>query len=232
MVHSSQRVFLLTGELIKFATVFTFLIVLISGGNTFAESRFKSIAIPILKSAVLQSFPPVQVSPDCPEGGSQLRDSIEQTVEPVTNTKSAVTGIIEKTRPVVNQYVNETGKCGSCKQINQVSMYTTSEPAKVSLNSACDNKSAENIRMTMPDKDIHSFVEAVVSGKTAEGRRIYAACPDPCSLYTASSTLPAANNNVHLNLTVHCGQPRKGSLLFSNYKFTTGIIHKWTCQNQ
>ncbi len=206
--------------------------VLISGGNTFAESSFIRVGIPTLKAAVLHSFPQVQASADCPEGGSQSRDNIAQTEEPVTNTKSAVTGIIEKTRPVVKEYVNETGKCGSCKQINQVSMYTTSEPAKFSLDSACDNKSAENIRMTMPDKDINSFVEAVMSGKTAEGRRIYAGCPDPCSLYTASSTVPAANNKVLLNLTVHCGQPRKGTLLFSNYKFTTGIIHKWTCQNQ
>ena len=197
-----------------------------------AESSFNRVGIPTLKSAVLHSFPPVQASPDCPEGGSQSRDNVAQTAESVTNAKSAVTGIIEKTRPLVKEYVNETGKCGSCKQINQVSMYTTSEPAKISFEATCDTKSAENIRMTMPDKDIDSFVEAVVSGKTAEGRRIYAGCPDPCSLYTASSTVPAANNKVLLNLTVHCGQPRKGTLLFSNYKFTTGIIHKWTCQNQ
>lgn len=181
---------------------------------------------------MLHSFPQVLASPDCPEGGTQSRDNVAQTEETITAAKSAVTGIIEKTRPVVKGYVNETGKCGACKQINQVSMYTTSEPAKVLSESACENKPAENIRMTMPDKDIDSFVAAVMSGKTSEGRRIYAGCPDPCSFYTASSTVPAGNNKVLLNLTVHCGQPRKGILLFSNYKFTTGIIHKWTCQNQ
>lgn len=211
---------------------FSFLIVLISGGNTFAESSFTRVGIPMLKAAVLQSFPQVQASADCPEGGSQSRDNIVHTEDTVTAAKSAVSGIIEKTRPVVKEYVNETGKCGTCKQINQVSVYTTSEPAKVSQDSACENKPAENIRTTMPDKDIDSFIEAVVSGKTSEGRRIYAGCPDPCSLYTASSTVPAGNNKVLLNLTVHCGQPRKGTLLFSNYKFTTGIIHKWTCQIQ
>lgn len=210
----------------------SFFLILLATFAAKAESSFDRVGIPTLKSAVLHSFPPVQAGPDCPEGGSQSRGDITQTEEPVTNAKSAVTGIIEKTRPVVKQYVNETGRCGSCKQINQVSMYTTSEPAKVSSDNACDNKSAENIRMIMPDKDIDSFIEAVMSGKTAEGRRIYAGCPDPCSLYTASSTVPAANSKVLLNLTVHCGQPRKGTLLFSNYKFTTGLIHKWTCQNQ
>lgn len=211
---------------------FNFLVILIATCAATAESSFNRIGIPTLKAAVLHSFPPVTASPDCPEGGMQSRDNIAQTEEPVTNAKSAVTGIIERTRPVVKQYVGEVGKCGSCKQINQVSMYTTSEPAKVSADSACENKSAENIRMTMPDKDIDSFVEAVMSGKTAEGRRIYAGCPDPCSLYTASSTVPAGNGKVLLNLTVHCGQPRKGTLLFSSYKFTTGLVHKWTCQNQ
>ena len=228
MVHLSQGFFFNMRKPYSLS----FLLILLATFAAAAESSFDRVGIPILKSAVLHSFPPVQTSPDCPEGGSQSRDNIAQTEESVINAKFAVTATIEKTRPVLKEYVNETGKCGACKQINQVSMYTTSEPAKVSAEAACGNKSAENIRMTMPDKDIDSFIEAIVSGKTTEGRRIYAGCPDPCSLYTASSTLPAANNKVLLNLTVHCGQPRKGTLLFSKYKFTTGIIHKWTCQNQ
>lgn len=209
---------------------FSFLLVMFNSGMALSDASFNRIGVPMLKSAVLRSFLPVPASSECPEGGSKSYDNVAEEQAGLMSAKSTVTNLIESARVVAKIYVNETVRCGSCKQINQVSIYTTSEPANVSVDSSCERNSAEGIQKSMPDKDISSFVEAVVSGKTSDGQRIYAACPDPCSLYTASAVIPAANNNVLLNLVVQCGQPRNGSLFFAKYKFTAGIIHKWTCQ--
>ena len=198
--------------------------------TVFSQNKFETVGIPMLKAAVLKSFPIIDKKPECPESGTKSVDKVMQDQGSATSGKSIVSSLIDKTQESLTRLESESGKCGSCQQINQVAIYTTSEPAKIVQNASCDNMPTVNLQMNLSDNDIHAFIEATISGNTPEGKKIYQSCPDPCSFYTAVAVTPLEQNRRLVNLTAHCGQPRAGSLLFAKYKFSSGLIHKWSCQ--
>ena len=80
------------------------------------------------------------------------------------------------------------------------------------------------------DDDVQQFATATVRGMTPEGEKAYQGCPDPCSFSVASATTPTTEGKSLLNLTIHCGAPKSGSVFSAKYKFTAGLIHKWSCR--
>lgn len=184
----------------------------------------------MLKTSVLQSFAKLENNPNCAVAGSETFDNLFQTLGGAISARALVSSLLEKSQDNLKGLEVDSRRCGSCKQVNQVVVYTTSEPELVLVNSSCNNKPTVNIRTNLADSEIQTYIESTIRGNNPEGKDLYLGCPNPCAFFTASASTSLGNNRSLLNLTVHCGPPRNGSILFANYKFTAGLIHKWTCQ--
>ncbi len=202
----------------------------LASGSVFAQSSFEKTGIPVMKKSVIESFVKTAQTKSCPMGGSLSFDRLAQNTGSATGSAEAVARLIESIDMRRDQLNVDSSRCGSCQQINQVAAYTTSEPSKTTLNASCDNRPTVNIRKLLPSNQIESFVSSTLRGSTAEGKSLYQGCPDPCSFYVASATTERDENQSLLNLTVQCGQPRSGSILFAKYKYTAGLIQKWSCK--
>ena len=203
---------------------------LLTANTVLAQGDLWSAGLPVLKTAVYKSFVSSKVNPACSPGGQNSVDKIHQVEGSATAAKSIVRSLVEGTQTELSSLSNDSSKCGSCRQVNQVVIYTTSEPAQVNADSSCDNRPTVNIQIELPDSDIQIYAESTLKGDTPQGQQLYQGCPDPCAFNTASAATPAGNGRSLLNLTVHCGQPRTGFILFAKYKFSSGLIHKWVCQ--
>lgn len=196
---------------------------------SFAQT-FEKVGIPLMKQAVQQSFAPTPQSKECNAGGSLDYDNLALDRGGVMSSESILSSLIQKIEGNRNELLQDSSHCGACQQVNQVAIFTTTQPEKTDQNSFCDNRPTVNIQKELRDEEIQSFASSTIRGKTPEGQELYKGCPDPCSFYIASATTPMGNGNSLLNLTVQCGQPRAGSMFFAKFKFSSGLIHKWSCQ--
>ncbi len=218
----------------KFVHLLSSVTVLVFSFQAYSEtqlpSRFEAEAVPLMKKSVLQSFEPILQKDSCPEGGSQDFDRVAEDLGSALSSSKIVISLIEKAQPQLTELNQETGRCGACQQINQTAVFTTTEVDKTTPNDFCNNKETVHLQKEMPTNDVQTFVSDTLKGKTDEGKKLYVACPDPCSFNIASATTESAKGQSLLNLTVLCGQPRAQNILFAKYKFSSGLIHKWSCQ--
>ncbi len=198
--------------------------------SVLAQSQFEAVGIPVMKAAVVSSFAKAEDKSGCAAGGVKYFDKILQVQGDAVSSMQVIMDLIDKSRQSHRQLEADASHCGSCQQVNEVAVYLTSEPAKVSRNSMCDNMPTVNVQVLLAESEVQGFVEATLSGNSSHGKKLFLGCPDPCSFYTAFASTPKENNKRLLNLTSHCGQPRNGSLMFAKYKFTAGLIQKWSCQ--
>ncbi len=197
---------------------------------SFSQSAFETVALPIMKQAVALSFGDSQFNKDCAAGSIVAYDKLALGNGGATSSAAIVNSLISKIEGNRQSLLQDGSKCGTCQQINQVATYTTSEPEKTLRNEMCDKMPTVNIQKLLVDSEVESYAASTLRGATPEGKKLYAACPNPCSFHVASATTPMGDQQSLINLTVHCGQPRVGIVLFAKYKFSSGLIHKWTCQ--
>lgn len=211
------------------ASIVVFISLLVSG-SAFAQTSFQTVGIPALKKSVVESFVKTEQGKNCPAEGLLSFDRIVEVTGSAVSSVDSVARLIEAVKGRKDQLNSDGSHCGKCQEINQVASYTTSEPSRTTLNSMCNNRPTVNIRKLLPMDQIETFVDSTLRGRTPEGRSLNQGCPDPCSFYIASSTTERDGNQSMINLTVHCGQPRKGSILFADYKYTAGLIQSWSCK--
>lgn len=204
--------------------------VLLRPAVSFSQSAFEAVALPMMKKAVAASFANSEVNKNCAVGAIVAYDKLAFGKGAATSSAVIVNSLRSKIEGNRQTLLQDGSKCGTCQQVNQVATYTTSEPEKVLRNEICDKMPTVNIQKLLVDSDLESYATSTLRGATPEGKKLYAACPNPCSFHVASATTPLGNQQSLINLTVHCGQPRMGSVLSAKYKFSSGLIHKWTCQ--
>ncbi len=205
-------------------------IIMFASGVSFAQSSFEKVGIPALKKSVVESFVKTDQGKTCPAAGTVSFDRLAQVIGSASSSVDSVARLIENVKPRRDKLNIDSSRCGKCQQVNQVAAFTTSEPAKTSTNSKCNNRPTTNIRKILPMDQVENFVDSTLRGNTSEGRSLNQGCPDPCSFYVASAVTERDHNQSLLNLTVHCGQPRNGSILFADYKYTAGLIQSWSCK--
>lgn len=203
---------------------------LLNSEISFAQSSFDKVGIPAMKKSVIESFVKTDQGKACPAAGSVSFDRLAELTGSASSSVDSVARLLEAIKPRQGQLNLDSSRCGKCQQVNQVAAFTTSEPAKTNINSMCNNRPTVNIRKMISVDQVENFVSSTLRGNTAEGRSLNQGCPDPCSFYVASATTERDGNQSLLNLTVHCGQPRSGSLFFTDYKYTAGLIQSWSCK--
>ncbi len=213
-------------SLVSLAIVSAFLIPALAS----AQSAFETVALPIMKQAVATSFAASETNTNCAVGGTVAYDKLALGKGGATSSATVISSLINSIEGNRQHLLQDGSKCGSCQQVNQVAAYTTSEPEKILRNEMCDKMPTVNVQKLVADSDLKTFAAGTLRGSTPEGKKLYASCPNPCSFHVASATTPMGNQQSLINLTVHCGQPRAGSILFAKYKFSSGLIHKWTCR--
>lgn len=196
----------------------------------FSQTKFELTGFTVMRTAVLNAFVKSENKANCPNAGYDSHEHLFQIQDNATSSMQVINSLVEKNQPGLTILERDGSKCGSCQQVNQVAMYVTSEPVRVSVDASCNDKPTVNIQATINHRDINSFVEATLTGRSVEGKKLFHGCPDPCSLYSAFAVASLEGNKRLINLTTQCGQPRNGSLIFAKYKFSSGLIHKWTCQ--
>ena len=196
----------------------------------FAQSSFDKVGIPALKKSVIESFVKTDQGKECPAAGSVSFDGLAQVTGSASSSVDSVARLLETIKPRQDKLNVDSSRCGKCQQVNQVAAFTTSEPAKTKISSMCNNRPTVNIRKMISLDQVENFVSSTLRGNTPEGLALNQGCPDPCSFYVASATTERGGNQSLLNLTVHCGQPRSGSLFFADYKYTAGLIQSWSCK--
>lgn len=199
-------------------------------GSVLASSSFDKVGIPKLKKSVVESFVKTEQGRRCPVAGSVSYDRLAELTGSASSSADSVSRLLERVQSRRDQLNVDSSRCGKCQQINQVAAFTTSEPIRTLTNSMCDNRPTVNIQKLLPTDQVERYANSTLRGGTPEGKALYQGCPDPCSFYVASATTERDANQSLLNLTVHCGQPRNGSILFAKYKYTAGLIQKWSCQ--
>ena len=205
-------------------------VIVFSSGVSFAQSSFDKVGIPIFKKSVLASFVQTAQGKACPAAGSQSLDHLSQSVGSASSSVDSVARLIENVKPRRDQLNVDSSRCGQCQQVNQVATFTTSEPANTLTDSSCNNRPTTNFKKLLPMDQVENFVDSTLRGNNPEGQALTQGCPDPCSFYVASAVSDRGSNQSLLNLTVHCGQPRDGSILFADYKYTAGLIQSWSCK--
>ncbi len=166
----------------------------------------------------------------CPAEGMDLIEDIHETKGALANALDSMDEMMKVISPTVAKKKSDVGRCGACKQTNVVSSYASISPEKTMPIPECGNRAAETFAIDVASKEgAKDFTEKLLSGDNAEGKRLQAACPDPCAYYVTTAQTQQDNGTTHLTLTVQCGQPRKGSVLFATYEYKAGVVHQWTC---
>jgi hypothetical protein len=169
----------------------------------------------------------------CPADGSATYDSLAQGRGSISDSESTVESLI---RSISKQYENlkaDNQRCGSCRQKNVVSIYTTSVPAKIRFAAECSNMPTSVIEKEFDHKvEIASYLARTLKGSNQDGQYLAQQCPDPCSYYITSARTPLINDQERLTLAVQCGQPRAGFILTAAYDYKVGIVHSWTCSSK
>lgn len=124
----------------------------------------------------------------------------------------------------------DQSRCGSCEQVNVVSPLTTTRPKSPAFNRVCEGRPTETVRGEFANEQAAKvFVEQALRGENADGERLYAACPDPCS-FNVYNAYTQVGSKIRINLVVQCGHPKGG--LFAKYEFGGGYVHEWTCRQK
>ncbi len=199
-------------------------------GIAYSENAFEKIALPMMKTAAYQSFGESEVNKECAVGATADFDKLATGRAGASSSSAMIASLLEKIENRRQELLVDSSHCGSCQQVNDVATFTTTEPEKTLRDASCDTMPTINIQKELPAGEIQSFAAATLQGKTDEGKKLYAGCPNPCSFHIATATTPLENQNSLLNLTVQCGQPRNGSILFAKYNYSSGLLHKWTCR--
>src|SRR3989338_535157 len=207
-----------------------FFAVLFFAFSSQANSSFESIGIPMMKESVKKSFQLSDSAQGCPQAGFQEFDSLSSARGSAMSSSKIITQLLEEIDPHHREISVENSRCGSCRQVNEIAVFSTSEPEKVKMKQFCNNRPTVNVEKEMENSDVQDFASDTMRGKTPEGKELYAGCPDPCSFYVASATTPRSETRSLLNLTVHCGQPRNGGVLMAKYIYKAGLVQKWACQ--
>jgi hypothetical protein len=168
--------------------------------------------------------------PSCPAGGHLVFENMFWIKDTLFTAMNSIDQLTDNVKPAIDQKRAENNRCGSCRQNNLVSSIASISPERTVTVPECQNRPEETFHLNIKSKkEIAKFTEALLKGKNTEGKRLAAGCPDPCAYYvnTAQTNLPSGD--IHLALTVQCGQPRKDSVFSATYEYNSGVIHQWTC---
>lgn len=191
------------------------------------ECKFQE-SIELTKEAVADHVKHGPQDPSCPAAGIAYAPSKAVIESGLTSAKSSLAKIEAALAGESSSLRSDKTKCGACQQVNVVSPVTVTRPKSPRLDARCDNRPTETVHGEFSTRaESEAFAKAVLDGNNQEGKRVYAACPDPCSFYVYNATTTLANGKTRLNLLVQCGHPR-GSL-FATYKFNGGHVQEWTC---
>ncbi len=171
-----------------------------------------------------------QSSLGCPTGGHTLNLGSTKRNGTLPNAEGVLKAL--RAQNQIDSRVLETdgSKCGPCLQVNLVSPFTVTRPAKTKLNPLCNNRPTKTISGRFStEKEAKSFAERVLKGKNAQGKELYVGCPDPCSFRVFNSETLVEGGGFVATLVVQCGQPRSSGPLFAPYEFSHGNIHQWAC---
>lgn len=165
----------------------------------------------------------------CPDAGTVVLENLSQEKGKVFSIADRIDDVRDAVKPQRDQLQSDRSRCGSCQQNNVVSLYTSISPEKHQYSAQCENRPTETLNVNVKDKsEVKGFIEAVLTGKNAEGKRLHKSCPDPCSFYITSAETEA-HGRKQVTLTVQCGQPRNGSIFSAKYDYKSGLVHQWTC---
>ncbi len=200
-----------------------------SGTETCTPKCVEKEAIPVMKKAVLAAAPPVGQASDCPASGSELIKDVQTDVGKAMTSKKIILEMVNQTAATRVKYEKDASRCGACKQVNLVSTYTTSSPNQPKPDQVCATPFARNFQHEMNNQDIEAFANDTLRGKNAEGQKFGVDCSNTCNMYTASAETPLTPTTSRLNLTILCGPPRVGTVVFATYDLSVGFIHQWVC---
>jgi len=186
-------------------------------------------AIPTMESGVLSAPMDSKQDADCPQAGFVLINDVASERGLVLALQGIFNELSTQVAPQQELLRKDQSHCGVCHQHNVVSMFSTSEPEKIRTDVVCDTHFAKNIEKTIDDSKIRSYMQDTLTSKNPEGKKIGEACSDKCSYSIAVARTQVAATSSRLDLTILCGQPRDGFVLFSTYNFTVGFIQRWTC---
>ncbi len=187
------------------------------------------VAIPYLVKSVLASSAQPEKVLGCPDAGFVVSPTLEATQGSIVSSANIISGLVSRTPALVSKLNADRSHCGVCREMNTLTTFTTTSPQSISSDVSCQSQPVENVRIELENSEIESYVNQTLTGKNQEGQRLHQNCPQSCSFYVVSGQTSISASRSRLNLTVLCGQPRKGSLLFSSYIFTVGVIQQWAC---
>ncbi len=195
-----------------------------------ADSSPEQFALPVMQNAVVTSAPLPASDSGCPPAGVELLKSVESGSGKAVSSSKIILNLVAQSAPARAKLESENFKCGVCKQKNLVSTYTTSAPQQLRTDQVCAAPFARNFQHELNNQDIEAYANDVLRGKNPEGAAMTKDCASSCNFSTASAQTPLTQTTSRLNLTVYCGPPRQGSIVFATYDFTVGFIHEYTCQ--
>lgn len=203
-----------------------------SFANEGATAEFLNIGLTMTANALkdLSKDLTPKDSKSCPAGGSEVVPNLRSEKGKIFSIADRVDDVRDGIKPALRERETENKRCGACKQNNMVSLVTTISPEKTVTDPTCANRPAETFTVNLESKSsVKGFLESVLRGENAEGKRLHQGCPDPCSFYVTTAETEAQGDRTYLTLTVQCGQPRKDSLLTAKYDYKSGLVHQWTC---
>jgi len=186
-------------------------------------------ALPVLKEAILHAPLRLPQSADCPEGGIDLFENVAMADGTVVASSSIISALTDKTSAYLNDLSRSSGRCGSCQQHNLVTPFTESQPEKLRLDVVCTTPFTKNIQREIEDTQIEDYAAATLKGDNPEGKALHDACSSSCNFHVATAKTPISSTRSRLNLTVLCGPPRQGFILFATYQYKIGFFRQWTC---
>lgn len=192
-------------------------------------SVVEQLAVPVMVKAVLLSSLTPTADPSCPASGSEIISSVEKASAKAISSSKTILDLVNGVDAQRAKLRVDSSHCGVCKQVNVVSTYTTSSPNQLRTDITCGAPFVRNFQHDFVNQDIESYVSDILRGKNPEGSQILNDCPKTCNLYTASAETPLTSSTSRLNLTILCGPPRQGSIVFATYDFSVGFIHQWSC---
>lgn len=166
----------------------------------------------------------------CPSGGQEVIPRMFTKQSGLLSAIDSIDDILDAVRPELQNRRQQQGRCGKCQQVNLVSSVAAVAPARTVSAPECEGRPTETFRLTFRDPgEIRRYTEDLLKGRSQEGRRLLAGCPNPCAYYVTTAHTKLADDSTHVALTVQCGQPRKGSVFSAVYNFDSGVVHQWSC---